>query len=361
MGARLSTLISALGRHGPPSPRYWPLTGAMLGFAAARAPMAWWESAIERSRKRTAPPMQAPVFIVGHWRSGTTHLHNLMGRAPQFGHISPLASGMPDQLLTLATWFRPWLEKALPEDRHVDRVAVTPDSPQEDEIPLASQQLLSVYHAIYFPSSFRETFDRGVFFDGVSDAEIARWERDMRRFLEKVALHQGKDRLLVKNPVYTGRIERLQAMWPEARFVMIRRNPYVVFASTLHYYRKLMAELALQPFDHVDLEAFVLETYVRLMRAYDAQARTLSGNRLCEVAFEDLEGDPLHALAHVFERLGIEGWTQTRHHVTSYLETLKGYRKNPLRLDPASCEKVEAHWGEWVSRWDYRRPDAQAT
>ena len=29
-----------------------------------------------------------PVFIIGHWRSGTTHLHNLMSQDPSFGSLS---------------------------------------------------------------------------------------------------------------------------------------------------------------------------------------------------------------------------------------------------------------------------------
>ena len=87
---------------------------------------------------------------------------------------------------------RPWLERALPEDRHVDRVAVRPSSPQEDEIPLANIQQLSVFHALYFPKRFQRHIDRGVFFDGCTAAEIATWCRSVRTFVAKIVLHQGK-------------------------------------------------------------------------------------------------------------------------------------------------------------------------
>ena len=36
-----------------------------------------------------------PIFIIGHWRSGTTHLHNLFSQDPQFGSINFLQTALP--------------------------------------------------------------------------------------------------------------------------------------------------------------------------------------------------------------------------------------------------------------------------
>ena len=353
MGARLSTLLRAFTRYGFVSPRHVPLALALVGFAALRAPIGWAEKEWSRRRpRRTA----APLFIVGHWRTGTTHLHNLLGQSPLFGHISPLAAGLPDELLTLATWLKPWLEKALPEARAVDRVRVEPDSPQEDEIPLASQQLLSVFHALYFPRRFRELFRQGVFFEGVTEDEIESWARHHAAFIEKVALHQKKDRILVKNPVYTARLARLERLWPGAQFIHIRRNPYTVYASTLHYYRRLLRELALQPYTHIDLERFVLESFVELMERYDREAGELPPDRLVEIAFEDLEARPLDVLETIHKELGLEAFPETKRRVGAYLERIAGYRKNELLLTSKQRQDVERHWGPYLARWGYGCP-----
>ncbi|MCG8441266.1 MAG: sulfotransferase, partial [Caulobacterales bacterium] len=322
MGARLSVLAPALARNGGVSPRCAPLVLAMLASAVARAPFGALDR-LERARlARSAPAPEAPLFIIGHWRSGTTHLHNLLGRAPGLGHISPIASGLPDEILTLGRWLRPWLERALPEDRHVDRVAVTATSPQEDEIPLASLQRLSVFHAVYFPRRFRALFDRAVFFDGASPGEIARWRRAAMGFAEKIALEQGARRIVIKNPVYTARVELLRRMWPEARFVHVRRNPYEVFVSTRHYYRTLLPELALQDYRGVDLDRFVLETFTRLMDLYERQRRAVPEGALAEVSYERLRRAPLEVLADVHARLGLDGWAATRPRVEAYLRTI---------------------------------------
>ena len=350
MGARLSTLLRAFVANGFVAPAHLPLAVAMVLSATMRLPF----SALDRLHLGLAGsdmPPAAPVFIVGHWRSGTTHLHNLMARSPLFGQISPIASGLPDEILTLGTWLRPWLERALPEDRHIDRVAVRPDSPQEDEIPLANIQQLSVFHALYFPKRFQRHIDRGVFFDGCTAAEIATWCRSVRTFVAKIVLHQGKPLLLIKNPVYTCRLALLRTLWPEARFVHIRRNPYDVFASTRHYFRHLLPTLALQPFDHVDIERFVLETFVRLMRRYDEESVTVPGDRLYEVTYERLCRAPLDVLQEIHEQLRLPDWDLAHDHVMAYLASIEGYRTNQYAISAAERKMVDAAWRPYMSRW----------
>jgi omega-hydroxy-beta-dihydromenaquinone-9 sulfotransferase len=75
---------------------------------------------------RSAPP---PIFIVGHMRSGTTHLHNLLAASGQFATVPPVLAGMPWEALGLARVLRPFVEQYLPGDRLIDSVRVRSDSP----------------------------------------------------------------------------------------------------------------------------------------------------------------------------------------------------------------------------------------
>jgi len=43
-----------------------------------------------------------------------------------------------------------------------------------------------------------------------------------------------------------------------------------------------------------------------------------------------------------------------------YLESIKGYRKNPHRFDADTLDKVDDAWGPWLQRWGYTRPDSTA-
>ena len=352
MGASLPVLVKALARNGAVAPAHWGLAAMMVLSAAARAPFGVLDRVRFARLRRSRPPAEPPLLVIGHWRTGTTHLHNLLGLSPAFGHISPIASGLPNEILTLGTWLRPLLEKALPEDRHVDRVAVTPTSPQEDEIPLANMQPLSVFHALYFPKRFQEQIDRGVFFDGVGGAETARWARLARDFADKIAIHQNVRRLVIKNPVYTARIARVRQIWPAAPFVHIRRNPYEVFVSTRHYFRKLLPELALQPFDTIDVEAFVLATFSRVMAAYEAESRDLPPDRIIDVSYERLKRAPFAVLSDIHAHLGLPGWEAAQPRIAAYLDTIGGYRPNAYTISAADRAKVDAHWGDAVAAWE---------
>ena len=292
MGADVATLVRVLAAAGPLRREAVPMAAAALGSALGRLPFTLAERGWTALRMRGREP-PAPVFIVGHWRSGTTHLYNVLSRDPAFGYVTPLATGMPWDFLLLGAWLRPLLERFIPRERFIDRVPVTPDAPQEDEIALASMQTLSFYHGIYFPRRLGEWFDRGVFFDGASPREIRRWCARARLFVAKLSLAQPGRRLLIKNPVYSARIALLRELWPQARFIHIHRNPYVVFQSTRNFYRKLLPQFALQPHDDVAIDELVLSRYPRMMQRLVDDLIQMPRNRAIEVSYDELERAPL--------------------------------------------------------------------
>lgn len=356
MGANPATVLRVLKRNGGVPASRLPHAGLALLASLARWPFSAYERYRVAGWRRQRGEMPAPVFIVGHWRSGTTHLYSLLARSRQFAYVPPLAVGLPWDFLTLGAALRPLLERALPADRFIDQVAVNPDSPQEDEIALANMQALSFYHGLYFPRRFRENFEAGVFFDHCPPEAVERWQQAMRLFLEKVSLQQPGRRVLIKNPVYTARVAMLRQMWPEARFIHIYRNPYVVYQSTRNFYRALFQELALQPLDGADADRLILESYPRMMNAVLEDTRALPEGRFVELRFEDFEQRPLEEAERIYQTLGLPGFEDDRPALEAYLSSTRGYRKNSYRFPREDLEQVERHWGDFVRRWDYQPP-----
>lgn len=360
MGADLGTLARLAASHWPP-PRRALGRLALAGLAAlGRAPFTALEQGYVAWRRPARTPR--PVFIVGHWRSGTTHLYNLMSRDPRFGFVSPIATGLPWEFLTLGRALRPLLERALPKSRVIDRVAVRPDSPQEDEIALASMQRLSFYHGLYFPSQLRAEFDRGVFFDGVSEAEIRRWARRLQLLIKKLMLAQPGRELLIKNPVYTARVARLARLYPEARFIHIRRNPFEVFQSTRNFYRRLTPALAVEPvvMDPAEIDRLILETFPRLMHTVEAELGALPPGRWSATSFEALERAPLDELARIYGELALPPFEPARAPIQAYLDGLGRYERNAYGYPEADNRRVAEAWAAFIEPYGYQPPLAAA-
>lgn len=360
-GANLRTLLRLVAENGPVAANRLPHAATALSMTLARLPFSLGEQAVFALGRRTQAQMPAPVFIVGYWRSGTTHLHNVLAKSERFGYITPLAAGLPWDVMGLVRLFEPLLNRALPEDRYVDRVAVEPDSPQEDSIALASMAPLSYYHGIYFPRHFERHFRRGVYLEDCAPWEIERRQRAMIQLLERVWRQQGERQLLVKNPAYTGQIARLRQIWPQAKFIHIYRNPYVVFRSTRHFFTAMLEELAWQRYalDELPIEELILESYPRMLHALYDDVQALPAEDFVELRFEDFERDPLGELERIFARLGWDQSDVERARFEDYLQGIARYRKNRYAYEARDLDLVSAHWAEFLDRWDYGTPATQ--
>lgn len=357
-GANPATLFSVMQRAGLPAK---PGAAAMIALsAAARWPFSTAERLIMESRLPKPDEMAPPVFILGHWRSGTTHLYNIMSKSGAFGFVPPVATGLPWDLFGLAKAFNPLLERALPEHRYIDNIPVTPDSPQEDEIAVANMSSLSFYHGIYFPRAFADLVRRGLFFDGCAPAEVEAWKARFVYLMRKLYLHQDLKPLLIKNPVYTGRLAMLREMFPEAKFIHIHRNPYDVFVSMRNFYRKLFDEFALQSYAHVDIDETILSVYERLMTALERDAADTPADRYIELRYADLDASPLQAVEEIYSALSLPGFEAARPKFEAYLASVKSFEKNKFAYSDEAAAKVEARLGRFLAKWAYARPAGDA-
>lgn len=350
-GADLGTLLRLIRHNGPVSPAHMPVMALAVLSAVGRTPFRLGERAYLARRRRSEPPMPPPVFIIGHWRSGTTHLYNILSKG-DFGYVSPFAAGMPLEYQTLGRWLRPLLACMLPKTRYVDQVVVRPDSPQEDEIPLGSIAPISFYHGVYFPRRFEHHLNRSFFLDNCSQDEIAEWERAFRLFLEKLWLEHGR-RLLIKNPAYSARVPQLRRLFPDARFIHIYRNPHDVFRSTRRFYRTLIDKFAWQTAGQLDLDHIVLNGYRRMMTQIAEDTAHLPGHQFAELRFENLERQPLLEVERLYQQLDLGDFARCRETFSHYLETVRGFEKTHIPERNDDREMVERQCRDLLERFGY--------
>ena len=338
------------------SPRYLPRVAFFALRSLPGIPFRILDRCLSWRRVRHTRLEKVPLFIIGHWRSGTTHLHNLLGCDPQFGLLTTFHSIASESFLGVPGLIRRLVSREeLPATRPMDEVRLSLDTPQEEEMLMARLSVLSWDHSWIFPQKMREIFDRAVLFEG--SPKLARqWQRTYDWMLRRLSLsHDGK-RLCLKNPPNTARIRQLLELYPDARFVHVYRNPYVVYRSMMHMWTTMTLHWALQPYERQQAEDNLVYFYQRLMYKYFEDAPRIPAGRLVEMKFEDLEADPLGELARLYRELSLEGFEQIRPRLESYLAGLGDYRKNEYRFSRDLVERVQGAWGFTLKRWDYEPP-----
>ncbi|WP_428374761.1 sulfotransferase family protein [Lichenicoccus sp.] len=331
-GATLPTLARLLVRGGV-APQRLHVAALAVAMAGLRLPFTVGEAAVTALHHQD-DGLPAPVFIVGHWRSGTTHLANLLSRSPAFGILSPMAVGLPAEALGLARIARPFVEQFFPRNRLIDAVALAADLPQEDELAMANLSTLSCNHGIYFPHRLREAFDRGVFLDAVGAPELRRWIASLRGYVGKMTRAAGRP-LLIRNPANSARIPLLRAIWPEARFIHIHRHPAEVYASSVRMFSTLVRELSLGRPD-ANIEALVRHVYPRLMTRLLRDTAALPAGRFAEVGYDALRRQPLAVLERIHAVLELPGYDAARIGFSDYLDEVRDYAPRTRRPDPTS-------------------------
>jgi hypothetical protein len=296
-----------------------------------------------------------PVFIIGHWRSGTTYLHELLSQDPQFCHVSLWNTLLPDSFLILEP-MKHFLSAFLPSKRPMDEISVEMDGPYEDEAALAVLSPWSFFHCLHFPKNAEEQYLKSIHFQGLTPGEITRWKTMYLSLIKTVTLaNQGK-RVLSKNPPNTARITSLLELFPEARFIHIYRNPYLVYLSTKKMRKNVLETLALQNASPDDIEHQVLQNYIRTMQSYFEQKENIPTERLVEIKYEDLVADPIKQVTQIYSQLKLPGLETALPEMKKYLEKQSNYKTNTYTIDTKIIERVKQHWGFTLDRWGYLPP-----
>ena len=353
LSTRLGTLLACFREYGWPDARirFWLRAFNLLWVCAVRTPLHRLEASRVRHRVNAQPLFAPPIFIIGHWRSGTTHLHQLLGQDPQFGVVTLMEAAFPhDFLTTIAT---PVVALLLPARRGIDAIPVTIESPWEEEMAMSCFGTLSFYHTFFFPRHARRIYREAVHFDGVAPDRIAAWWRDYRHFLQKVQHAKPGKRLLLKNPANSGRVTALREQYPGAQFIHIHRHPEEVFMSTLHLHRTLQKAWALQAQPPAALQQMALANHADLMEACFAQTAGLPEAQLADVRMADLEASPLAVLRTIYDRLDLPGFNLARPRFQRYLDNVGVFPKNRLLLEPAERELARAALAHVYERLGY--------
>lgn len=296
-----------------------------------------------------------PVFIIGHWRSGTTYLHELISQDPQFCYVSLWNTLLPDTFLMMEPT-KNFLANFLPKTRPMDEIRVEIDGPYEEEAGIAVVNQWSFFHCLHFARNAEEQYLKSIHFENLNNDEKTNWKNNYLKFMKAVTYANNGKRLLLKNPANTARIPILLELFPNAVFIHIYRNPYKVYLSTLKMRNNVLDKLALQNTDKEELEREVIENYKRLMKSYFEQKSLIPKENLIEIKYEDLVKDPLENVKQIYSKLRIPGFEKALPEMMKYLERQKHYKTNVYNIDKKIIQHVKTNWSFTIDSWGYTPP-----
>lgn len=336
------------------------LAKALLGvlFSSLLLPFEIFETLKYKKIIRLTNIKKSPIFIIGFWRSGTTHLHNLMIQDAQFGYVSQFAVTFPRSFIG-NYWLKDIISHFIPDTRPMDNVELSFDVPQEEEFALCNMTPYSFYHALLYPKKSYVYFDRYVLFKDVDLEIIKKLKSAYLYFLKKITYVSNNKQLILKNPVNTGRIKLLLEMFPDAKFIHIYRNPYDVYQSGLNLYNKIAEEPRLQDVpDGPEVGESLIYRYKMMMEKYFEDSKLIPAGNLMEVKYEELIESPLEILEKIYEQLGLSGIDEAKDRIKDYLTNIKSYRRNKFRLTPEITKKVRERFGFALEKWGYDVPES---
>lgn len=294
-----------------------------------------------------------PIFIIGHWRSGTTYLHNLITQDKQFAFPTTFHTVVPSLFISFEKLIKPIVESSLPPTRPEDNVPLGADLPQEEEYAIGNLCPYSFYNGWCFPKNM-EFYYRFVCMEDVPKRAIEEWKRVYLNFLKKVTLLNNGKQLVLKNPANTGRIKILLEMFPSAKFIHIYRNPYHVFLSMK---RDIETEMSLycvqKPREWDFIEKAMVELYNKMHEKYFREKKLIPAGNLTEVRYENFVENPFDEIKRVYEELNLPRFEQAKENFKKFIAMQSEIKPHKYVIDDKLKKKIYNYFRFTIDKWGY--------
>ncbi len=263
------------------------------------------------------------VVVLGYWRSGTTLLHELLCLDARYTYPTTHACMNPHHFLFSEA--SALAREGATAQRPMDEMEVRPGSPQEDEFALLSLGARSPYEALLIPAILPEalklTDPRNL-----SPQDERRWREVFLGFLAGVSVRGAGRPMVLKSPTHGFRVSTLRELLPNARFVLIVRDPMTSFESVVRMWRKMFELYALGPVPPDDeIREAVLADRPRFEAKLASSTPDLPANRFTTITYESLVADPIGVVEQLYQRLELGDFDTVREALIAETKRRSGY------------------------------------
>ena len=274
-------------------------------------------------------PLDRPIFITGMPRSGTTFLHRLLlqDRALAAPLIWQLVHPYLSQSGRLGSRARKlWVHAQLqlmhllaPDLNELHAISV--NAPEE-----CSDITAQVFQSLRYEDTYRvPTYRRWL--EGYGHRDAYRFHR---RFLQHLDAQAPGRRWLLKAPDHVFALDDIRAVYPDARFVFIHRDPVRVMASVAR-----LTEVLRKPFtrsiDPAEIGRHVSSCWIdgaeRMLRAADGT------DDILHLRYREIMASPIDAARMVLQHAGLALSAQSEASMREWLGRTPANASTPRRYD----------------------------
>ena len=335
-----------------PSGRSMAARITMVTFATQ--PFQWLQRVLYYQRLRKVDfTDKAPVFVIGHWRSGTTHLHYVLSRDKRFGYLSNYQSLFMNVAFIGGGLMKWVLDRAMPETRPQDNIKMSADEPAEEEQPLCNNSVCSGMQTFFFPKN-ESYYEKYNLFKGIKPLEKRHWRYNYMKILRLISVYNDNKPLLLKNPHNTSRVKELLELFPDAKFVYIHRNPFDVYRSTQTLYNKMLKTQFMQDVTDDEIENRIFYWYRTTLGKYLDERYMIPEGNLIEVSYKELDDQPKETIEKIYKDLDLWDYQVARPDIEEYLGTIADYQKNSKNvLEKRIYDRIVDEWAFAFKEWGY--------
>ncbi len=309
------------------------------------------------SLKDKASMEYPPVFIIGHWRSGTSFLHDLLCRVYPAAYTTTYHAAFPNNLFAFKGLIKFFMWVFMPRKRPTDAMKMHPDLPQEEELALGHERLFSFYYWFYFPREAEQLADEFMYLHDPLSTRSINFQQHYREFIHRCQLNTGGEIFISKNPVNTARLAVLNDGFPGAHFIYLKRDPYETLQSSVNFFQSLLRGISLQHYEEHKVDRFILDNYKRMISIYLEQKKLIPSENLIELRYEDLIQNPEKILSEVTGRLDL-GVKADLAKVKNYLAASKDFPLKKYQFSNDFLSDVNNTLGDLIGLQGYRLREA---
>lgn len=263
-------------QHCRPSPSRWEVSALISLSGLLVEPLAWMQSLLFAQRLQRVQLPDDPIVVIGHWRGGTTYLHQLRACDPTVATARNTLTVAPQVALLLKPWIAPLLKAWMTRVRPIDAVPWGPDDPQEDELGLARLTFDTNMGGMAFPRDYLANFRRHVL------VTTRAYERQWLTFCRLTWLQPVPDPCTQVEETVTARAE--------------------------------------------------------LLAAFESCRALIPAEQLLELDHDDLIRQPLQAVEGLYTHFGLTSWPDARWPIEARIDQAGTYVADPVRL-PLQAER----------------------